>query len=93
MRQPDYDRNRVGAYLGLGAGFTGSTLFFAWLGWLLDRYIGSTPAFTLLGAFVGGAAGFYYLVRRAMELQEGDRPKEQEDDTSPKPSGKAPDRQ
>jgi F0F1-type ATP synthase assembly protein I len=99
MRQPEYDRDKVGAYLGLGAGFAGSTLFFAALGWLLDREIGTTPAFTLLGTFLGAAAGFYSLYRRAMALQERESPKSQESpknqsrDGNSEPSGKAPDRE
>jgi F0F1-type ATP synthase assembly protein I len=92
MPQPEYDRNRVGAYLGLGAGFAGSTLLFAALGWYLDRLIGATPFFTLLGTFVGAAGGFYSLYRRAMALQD-DGPKEQDDDGSSEPPGKAPDQQ
>ena len=82
MQTPQYDRGKVGAYLGLGAGFAGSAILFAVLGMLLDRKIGTTPVFTLLGVFVGGAAGFYHLVRRAIALGEGDGSKEQENDTS-----------
>jgi hypothetical protein len=67
-------------------------LFFAWLGSVLDKKIGSTPAFTLLGALVGGAAGFYNLVRRAMALQEGDSHKRNDEDGEVGPSGKAPDK-
>lgn len=90
MKQPEYDRARIGAYLGLGAGFGLSTLFFAWLGWQLDRHIGATPAFTLAGAFLGGAAGFYNLYRHAMAIQERDRAKKDEDDRGSEPNRKAP---
>lgn len=93
MQAPDYDRSRVGAYLGLGAGFAGSTLVFAALGMFLDRQIGTSPVFTLVGTFVGAAGGFYSLYRRAMALQEDDGPNERENDGSSEPSGKAPDRQ
>lgn len=91
MHEPYYDRSRVGAYLGLGLTFALSTLLFAWLGSLLDRKIGSTPAFTLLGAFVGAGAGFYNLVRVALDLQKGDKAKQNETDRDKEPSGKAPD--
>lgn len=93
MTGPQYDRSKVGAYLGLGAGFAGSTLLFAALGMYLDRQIGTTPVFTLLGTFTGAAAGFYGLYRRAVALQDGDGPKRQETDGSSEPSRKAPDRQ
>jgi F0F1-type ATP synthase assembly protein I len=92
MQQPEYDRSRVGAYLGLGITFAFSALFFAWVGSVLDKKIGSTPAFTLLGALIGGAAGFYNLVRRAMALQEGDSRKRNDEDGEVGPSGKAPDK-
>jgi F0F1-type ATP synthase assembly protein I len=70
MGAPEYNRRRVGAYLGLGAGFAGSTLLFAVFGMFLDRKLGTSPAFTLMGTFVGAAGGFYSLYRRAKELQE-----------------------
>jgi len=90
MQQPYYDRNRVGAYLGLGLTFALSTLLFAWLGSLLDGKIGSTPTFTLLGAFVGAGAGFYNLVRVALDLQKTEKAKKNETDRDEEPPGKAP---
>jgi F0F1-type ATP synthase assembly protein I len=93
MEQPEYDRSRVGAYLGLGAGFAGSTLVFAGLGWYLDRQIGTTPGFTLVGTFVGAAAGFYSLYRRAMALQDEGSPKKRENDGNSESYRNAPDSQ
>ncbi len=80
MQRPEYDRRRVGAYLGLGAGFAASALVFAALGLFLDGRLGTTPVFTLLGVLVGGAAGFYSLYRRAMAIQEEDAGTDQERD-------------
>ncbi|MGD8699799.1 MAG: AtpZ/AtpI family protein [Gemmatimonadales bacterium] len=91
MQQPEYDRSRVGAYLGLGLTFALSALLFAWLGSLLDGRLGSSPAFTLLGAFIGAAAGFYNLVRSAMDLQKGEKSKKNETDGNTEPSKKARD--
>lgn len=91
--EPEYDRAKVGASLGLGLGFALSCLAFAGLGYLLDRQVGATPVFTLLGAFVGGAAGFYSLYRRAMAIQRADVDKEQAKNHSEEPSAKAPDGQ
>jgi F0F1-type ATP synthase assembly protein I len=93
MREPEYDRGKVGAYLGLGAGFAGSTLVFAALGWLLDRSIATTPVFTLLGTFLGAAAGFYNLYRRAMALQNDAGPEHKKRDGNSEPSRKASDRE
>ncbi len=72
MEKPQYDRRTVGAYLGLGVGFAASALVFAALGAFLDGRLGTTPLFTLLGVFVGGAAGFYSLYRRAIAVQKGE---------------------
>jgi F0F1-type ATP synthase assembly protein I len=38
-----------------------STALFLYLGTLLDRRVGTEPLFTLLGAAIGAAAGFYYM--------------------------------
>lgn len=85
MRTPDYDRIRVGEYLGLGAGFAGATLVFTLLGWFLDSRIGTTPLFTLIGVFIGGTAGFYSLYRRAMALQEREGPEQEDENGSSEP--------
>ena len=76
----------------MGAGFAGSTLVFAGLGWYVDRLIGATPVFTLLGTFTGAAAGFYNLYRHAMALQNS-ASKDREEHDGPRPSGKAPEKQ
>jgi F0F1-type ATP synthase assembly protein I len=85
MQAPNYDRNRVGEYLGLGAGFAGATLVFTFLGWFLDRRLGTTPLFALIGVFIGGSAGFYSLYRRAMALQERERREKEEKHGSSEP--------
>lgn len=69
-------------YMGAGLTWAGSTGLFMYLGSLLDAQWHSKPAFTVIGAFVGGAAGFYYLYRRLVagtrrpgDKQETDRRK------------------
>lgn len=51
----------AGQYLGYGLQWAMATVLFFFLGWLLDGWIGTKPLFTILGAFVGAAAGFYSL--------------------------------
>src|SRR5687768_7605622 len=57
-RPPGADYSR---YLGYGATWALSTLLFLWLGTKADAWLGIEPALTLVGAFVGAAAGFYYM--------------------------------
>lgn len=53
-------------YLGFGMTWAISTLGFLWLGTVADRWLGTAPALTVAGAFVGAAAGFYYMYRQLM---------------------------
>ena len=53
----------ISRYLGYGLTWALSTLLFLYFGTLADRWLGSKPALTLVGAFVGAAAGFYYMYR------------------------------
>lgn len=50
------------SYLGVGLTWTLSTLLFLWLGSKADGWLGTEPWLTLVGAFVGAAAGFYYMI-------------------------------
>ena len=51
----------TGRYSGLGLQWALSILLFLAVGWWLDGKLGTTPLLTIIGAFVGGAAGFYSL--------------------------------
>lgn len=51
----------LGQYLGVGLTWTLSTLGFLLLGSFLDAKLGTKPALTMIGAFVGAAAGFYFM--------------------------------
>jgi hypothetical protein len=57
----------VGRYLGLGLTWALSTALFLYLGSLVDGWLKTEPAFTVIGAFVGGAAGFYHLYHQLMK--------------------------
>lgn len=64
-----------GKYAGLGLQLAASLGLFLWLGWLADHRLGTTPIFTILGAFVGAAAGFYSLYRQLiLDPRGGDGP-------------------
>jgi F0F1-type ATP synthase assembly protein I len=51
-------------YLGVGLTWAASTALFLYLGSLADGWLGTDPWLTVIGAFVGGAAGFYHMYRQ-----------------------------
>lgn len=48
-------------YLGIGLTWALATGLFMYVGVVADGWLGSEPWLTLVGAFVGGGAGFYYM--------------------------------
>lgn len=68
----------AGQYTGYGLSWALSTLLFLLGGWWLDGKIGTTPLFMILGAFVGGGAGFYSLYRHIVV-----DPRDQDEDAEP----------
>ena len=50
-----------GRYMGFGLTWALSVLLFLGVGAWLDSKLGTSPLLLILGAFVGGAAGFYSL--------------------------------
>lgn len=46
-------------FLGHGLAWALSTLLFLLLGRFVDGWLGTTPIFTIIGAFIGAGAGFY----------------------------------
>jgi len=71
---PSDDKNRFGrsfgegySYVALGFSFAFAILLFGAAGWLVDGWLGTRPLFALVGAGIGGFAGFmniYYRVQR-----------------------------
>jgi hypothetical protein len=68
----------VSRYLGYGLTWALSTLLFLYLGTLGDKWLGTKPLLTMIGAFVGAAAGFYYMyVHLVQRPKDGDSDKGQ----------------
>ncbi len=64
----------AGQYTGYGLAWALSTLGFLFGGWWLDGKTGTAPLFMILGAFVGGGAGFYSLYRHiVLDSQEREK--------------------
>ena len=60
-RDPWDPRADVARAAGLGLTLALATGLFLGAGWWLDGRLGTVPLFTVLGAIVGAAAGFYSL--------------------------------
>ena len=57
-------------YFGMSLNFAIAILLFGAGGWFLDRWVHTRPLFTIIGAFVGGFAGFmsiYYRVKKDID--------------------------
>lgn len=55
-------------YVGLGMQIAGSMVMFVGGGYLLDKWLDTTPWLTIVGAFLGMAAIFIQLVRVSKTL-------------------------
>ncbi len=65
-RAGDGGQPNPASYLGAGLTWALSTLLFLWLGSKADEWLGTRPWLTLVGAFVGAAAGFYYMIHHLL---------------------------
>ena len=62
------------AYFGMALNFTVAILLFGAVGWWIDGLVHTRPLLAIVGAFVGGFAGFmsiYYRVKRDMAAKGG----------------------
>ena len=53
---------------GLGLELVSAILGMLLVGWILDRWLGTAPRWTTLGAVVGVLGGVYNFIRRALSL-------------------------
>lgn len=77
-KEPDGRREMMrasGQFLGFGMTWALAVLLFLGIGAWVDSKIGTTPFLMIIGAFVGGAAGFYSLYYHiVIEPRERDEP-------------------
>jgi len=62
-------------YFGMALNFTVAILLFGAGGWFLDGWLHTLPLFAIVGAFVGGFAGFmsiWYRVKRDTAARGGE---------------------
>ena len=71
----DDDKEEINRKSGLAyaAGFSLFAAVLAGLiaGWLLDRWLGTSPWLLITGIILGAAAGFYELIRSASKISQG----------------------
>jgi F0F1-type ATP synthase assembly protein I len=57
----------------LGITFGAAVVVFTGIGWLLDRWLGTIPVFTIVATLVGAVLGFlsvYFRIRRATDREK-----------------------
>jgi F0F1-type ATP synthase assembly protein I len=59
-------------FAGIGVQFAATILVFVFAGVWLDRRIGASPWFTLIGVFVGATGGFFSMYRKITAAQRRD---------------------
>ncbi len=59
-------------YSGLGCLFAAGVMLFMAGGWLLDRWLGVLPVFTVIGALVGATLSTVSIYRRLLAGEAGD---------------------
>lgn len=79
QRQPSQAAD-ASRYLGIGLTWALSTALFLFLGTRADAWLDTEPWFTLIGAFVGAGAGFYYMYHHLIRVpQQKDRERRERD--------------
>jgi len=59
---------KAGPYLNIGYTLFGSILFFAYLGYWVDKWSGTKPLFLIIGLFLGLFGGFYNMIKVLQKL-------------------------
>jgi len=59
----------AGAYAGFGLQFVVALLLFLYLGQWVDRRLGTSPVFLVIGIFVGAGGSFYAMYRKLIAAQ------------------------
>ena len=65
----DFDWKKAGSASGLGFTLAASTFGGLGAGYFLDKYLGTTPVFTLILFVLGTAAGFFYIFQEARKIK------------------------
>ncbi|MDP1808261.1 MAG: AtpZ/AtpI family protein [Actinomycetota bacterium] len=71
-REPDDYRKDLRRYSGLGVDLVANTLVGLGFGYLLDRWLGTTPWLMIVGLVMGSVSGFMTIFRALSEQDRED---------------------
>lgn len=74
-REPERALGEGYRLLGLGMQFAGGIIIFVVGGYLLDRWLGTMPALTIVGTLLGAALSFVNVYLKLQAIGGGDRGK------------------
>jgi len=69
---PQQDELPISSFVGVGLQFAIAIVLFLYLGKWVDSRLGTSPAFLIIGVFVGAGSGFYNLYRKISAAQKAD---------------------
>jgi len=69
---PQQDELSISSFVGVGLQFAIAIVLFLYLGKWVDSRLGTSPAFLIIGVFVGAGSGFYNLYRKISAAQKAD---------------------
>ena len=81
--QTDGDRAELWRLSAMGTEFVAAIAGMLLLGLLLDRWWGTTPALTIIGAVVGLIGGGYNLIRNALQAEKKAAARRKHDQRNP----------
>lgn len=67
----------AGPYMGLGLQLAGTMAVYVLGGWLMDRWLDTTPWLTVVGGLIGMVAFFIQLLRMTREMSRKDKDRRQ----------------
>ena len=70
LNQGSFGSGPAAQFMGLGLQFVLSLLLFLYLGQWVDKKLGTSPWFLILGVFTGASAAFYSMYRKLKAAEQ-----------------------
>lgn len=75
---------------GMGLELAGAIVLLGLIGWAVDRYFGTSPAWTIVGAAIGLIGGGYNFIRRARAMTRASQSQRTRPNSAPPPPAQGP---